>query len=1010
MKAISSNKIQEIARAYYGFLIQATALAGDEDANFKLQDAEGKNYLLKISTPETELDFLNFQNEILKHLQKITLEITLPAVINNLKGKDISTVSIDGENYFVRLLSWVPGRLWSAINPKTASLRYSLGKAAGSLTQSLQGFTHPEATRSFDWNLAEALWTQKQLHLFTPENKQLIETFQQQFVALQPVYKTLPKSVVHNDINDNNILVSKHLKDPIIEGFIDFGDAVHTQTINDVAIVLAYACMDVPDPLEAALDVLSGYNEHYRFSEKELQCLYSLVAMRWVTTVTKAAMRRSENSENVYHTVSEKPAWDALEKWFAISSEFAEYSFRNACGFDAHPNEKSFKNLAQKNTFTFSELFPKEGKEEIYLLDLKLSSKWIGSRHEFNNLELFEYKIKQLQKEHPTKLIADGYLEPRPIYTSPSYDKEGNNGPESRAVHLGVDFWLPSGTPVHTLFNAEVVTTINDAGYKEYGGLIILKHNEEGIEFFTLYGHLSAASPSRFEVGDTLKKGDCIGYLGTPVENGEWSPHLHFQLMLSMLNYKIDFPGVTYPKQVSVWKSICPDPNLLFKNKNLVTQYDASVEDILHFRKKHLGRSLSVSYQDPLHIVRGDGVYLLDTFGRKYLDTVNNVAHVGHEHPKVVAAGQQQMALLNTNTRYLNEEITKYAEALLAKLPEELSVIHFVNSGSEANELAIRMAKTVTKRTEMLAIEIGYHGNTNAVIEVSSYKFDGKGGKGKPKNTHILPMPDSFRGLHKVEHSGEEYAAYALEIIQDLKLKDREIAAFIGEPIISCGGQIVPPKDYFKNVYQIIRDAGGLCIADEVQTGFGRTGKHFWAFELHEVVPDIVTMGKPIGNGHPLAAVACTQEVADAFANGMEFFNTFGGNPVSCAIGRAVLEVIAEEKLQENALEIGTFLKEGLKQLQQIFPIIGDVRGEGFFLGIELVDSNRKPLAEQATYLVNRMKEQHILMSTDGPDHNVVKIKPPMVFSKINAEELLARLERVLQERLFSIHLINGSL
>ena len=998
MKAISSTKVQEIAREYYGLSIQATALAGDEDANFKLQDTAGKNYLLKISNAESELDLLNFQNEILKHLQKITLEITLPAVISNLKGKDISTVSIDGENYFVRMLSWVPGRLWSAINPKTANLRYSLGKAAGSLTQSLEGFTHPEATRSFDWNLAEALWTQNQLHLFTSEKKQRIETFQQQFVALQPVYKTLPKAIVHNDINDNNILVSKHLKDPIIEGLIDFGDAVHTQTVNDIAIVMAYACMHVPDPLEAALDVLSGYNEYYRFSEKELHCLYTLVAMRWVTTVTKAALRRSENSENSYHTVSEKPAWDALEKWFAISSEFAEYCFRNACGFDAHPNEKSFKDWAQKNTFTFAELFPKEGKEDIYLLDLKLSSKWIGSRHEFNNLELFEYKINQLQKENPTKLIADGYLEPRPIYTSTNYDKEGNNGPESRAVHLGIDFWLPSGTPVHTIFDAEVITAINDAGYKEYGGLIILKHNEENIEFFTLYGHLSAASPSRFEVGDTLKKGDCIGYLGTPVENGEWSPHLHFQLMLSMLNYKIDFPGVTYPKQVSVWKSICPDPNLLFKNKNLVTQYDSPIDDILHFRKKHLGRSLSVSYQEPLHIVRGDGVYLLDNFGRKYLDTVNNVAHVGHEHPKIVAAGQQQMALLNTNTRYLNEEITKYGEALLAKLPKELSVLHFVNSGSEANELAIRMAKTVTNRSEMLAIEIGYHGNTNAVIEVSSYKFDGKGGKGKPKNTHILPMPDSFRGLHLGEASGEEYAAYALEIIQDLKLKDREIAAFIGEPIISCGGQIVPPKDYFKQVYQYVRDAGGLCIADEVQTGFGRTGKHFWAFELHEVVPDIVTMGKPIGNGHPLAAVACTQEVADAFANGMEFFNTFGGNPVSCAIGRAVLEVIAEEKLQENALEIGTFLKEGLKYLQQNFSIIGDVRGEGFFLGIELVDSNRKPLAEQATYLANRMKEQHILMSTDGPDHNVLKIKPPMVFSKTNAEELLARLDRVLQE------------
>ena len=466
-----------------------------------------------------------------------------------------------------------------------------------------------------------------------------------------------------------------------------------------------------------------------------------------------------------------------------------------------------------------------------------------------------------------------------------------------------------------------------------------------------------------------------------------------------MLDNTQDFPGVAFPKQMQVWKSICPDPNLLFKNPKLNTQYDAPSSEILDFRKKHLGKSLSISYQEPLNIVRGDGAYLIDTWGEKYLDTVNNVAHVGHEHPVVVKAAQEQIALLNTNTRYLNQNIIAYAKALLEKLPPELSVLHFVNSGSEATELALRMAKTVTGQKDMLAIEVGYHGNTTTAMQVSSYKFDSKGGSGKPEHTHILPLPDSYRGLHTKENNlGSIYGNYAQQHIDRLALVNRGIAGFMGESIISCGGQIVPPKGYFKAIYKTVRAAGGLCIADEVQTGFGRMGDHFWGFEMHGVTPDIVTMGKPAGNGHPLAIVACTQEVAKGFANGLEFFNTFGGNPVSCSIGKAVLDVIEEEQLQKNAKLVGNFLKNELHKLQEKFTIIGDVRGAGLFLGIELNDAEKTPLPEQASYLANRMKEFKILMSTDGPDHNVLKIKPPMVFSIDNAKELIFRLHGVFQE------------
>ena len=995
----TSEKVSEIAFMLFNIKAFVSQLPGDTDENFMLKTANGEKYILKISQPKEDLGYLDFQNEILKHIATKKTDLSLPNIIANTEGEFLSTItSKEGEKRKVRLLSWIEGRLWAKVNPKNETLRASLGEQSGKLTLALQDFDHPKAHREFNWNLANANWTFQHQDRFEGKQKEIVAYFQQRFSEIKDIYQELPKGVVHNDVNDYNILVSEDLQHPEVTGIIDFGDAAYTQTINDLAIVLAYAIMDVPDALQAATEIVKGYNSNFTFSNNELTCLYTLVGMRLVTSVTKSSIRKEEDPTNEYHVISERPAWNLLEKWFAINEEFAYFSFRNACGYHAHPNEETFKSWAEKQQFNFSDLFPTEEKEEIQLLDLKVSSTWMGSQTEFNDLELFQFKIDQLQKKHPKKLIAGGYCEPRPLYTSTAYEREGNNGRESRTIHSGIDFWLPVGTPVHALFDGEVYTAVNDAGYKEYGGLIILKHRQDTMIFYTLHGHLSVESAAKFKVGDPIKKGECIGYLGAQKENGEWAPHLHFQVMLSMLDHTKDFPGVAFVNELPVWRSICPDPNVLFKNKNLVTQNLKAKEDLLTFRKKHLGKSMSLSYDSPLHIVRGEGAYLVNSLGQKYLDTVNNVAHVGHEHPKVVAAGQQQMALLNTNTRYLHEEIISYTDAILKKLPKELSVLHIVNSGSEANELAIRMAKAFTGEKDMLAIEVGYHGNTNAVIDVSSYKFDGKGGKGKPETTHIVPLPDPFRGKYKGDARKIKYAEHAKELIDSVKAKGRNIAGFIGEMMISCGGQIVPPANYFKEVYKHIRNAGGVCIADEVQTGFGRMGKSFWAFELFDVVPDIVTMGKPAGNGHPLALVACTPEIAEKFANGMEFFNTFGGNPVSCTIGRTVLEIIEEEGLQQNARKVGGFLKTQLEELQRTFPIIGDIRGEGLFLGFELTDVEKNPLPEHAAYLTNRMKVFKILMSTDGPDHNVLKIKPPMVFSMENAKELIFRLKMVFSE------------
>jgi 4-aminobutyrate aminotransferase-like enzyme/Ser/Thr protein kinase RdoA (MazF antagonist) len=400
-------------------------------------------------------------------------------------------------------------------------------------------------------------------------------------------------------------------------------------------------------------------------------------------------------------------------------------------------------------------------------------------------------------------------------------------------------------------------------------------------------------------------------------------------------------------------------------------------EDLLARRRARLGPSLSISYREPLHIIRGWRQHLYDAAGRAYLDCVNNVAHVGHSHPRVVRAAAEQMARLNTNTRYLDQHLVEYLERLTATLPPPLNVVYLVCSGSEANELALRLARAHTGSSAVLVVETAYHGNTNALIDISPYKFNGPGGRGRPPHVTVLPLPEAGTGVR---------ASLALGRPGGLPHN------FICESALSCAGQVILPPGYLHDLYTTVRAAGGVCVADEVQTGFGRAGTHFWMFETQNVVPDIVTLGKPIGNGHPMGAVITTPEIAASFANGMEYFNTFGGNPVSCAVGLAVLDVIRDEGLQENARDVGAYLTEGLCQLQQRHEIITDIRGLGLFLGFEMRREG------EATELVNRMKDRGVLLSTDGPLHNVIKIKPPIIFSRADADLLVGRLDETLAE------------
>jgi 4-aminobutyrate aminotransferase-like enzyme/Ser/Thr protein kinase RdoA (MazF antagonist) len=423
-------------------------------------------------------------------------------------------------------------------------------------------------------------------------------------------------------------------------------------------------------------------------------------------------------------------------------------------------------------------------------------------------------------------------------------------------------------------------------------------------------------------------------------------------------------------------------------------------DDPARLRKLHVGPSVRLSYEQPIHVARGFRQFLFAADGRRYLDAYNNVPHVGHGHPDVVAAAVRQQRRLATNTRYHYRALGLYAERLAATLPDGLDVCFFVSSGSEANELALRLARAATGVGDVVVLDGAYHGHTTGMIDVSPYKHAGPGGVGAPSWVHVVEQPDLYRGRFRADHAeaGRHYAADVASKLAGLADGGRRVGAFLAESCPSVGGQHVLPDGYLVDVYAAMRRQGGICIADEVQTGFGRMGDAFYAFEAQGVVPDVVVLGKPIGNGHPLAAVVTTRAIAEAFDNGMEFFATFGGGPVACEVGLAVLDVVEREQLMSHAARVGSHLLAGFAELAARHPAIGDVRGRGLFLGVELVEdrASQRPATSLARRIKNRLREGGILIGTDGLADNVLKVRPPMPFSVADADRLLAAIDDAL--------------
>lgn len=763
----SNEFVQDVIRDSFGMVVQTSLLSGYEDWNFLVTDATGTRYVAKFSKPCPESIFLDAQIKMAQHMATSDIGALFPNEVPNQKSTHVTTVQEGQEMYDLRIISFLPGTLWKNLDAHSDELLFDLGSVLGAMDRTLVGFSHAGLHRDLEWDVANAMdCADDERYILEHEKRRIASYFLCQFQQqIIPIQHKLRKAYIHNDANDTNILVIGDR----VTGLFDFGDAVHTHLINNLAIACTYAMMQQPDPLKAATRVVAGYHERYPVQDLELSALYYLIAGRLCISVIRSARQHSLESTNQLHYITEANAWDLLYKLIRINPVRAEESFRVA---------------AQR---------------------------------------------------------------------------------------------------------------------------------EPQISLDSTYGALEAK------------------------------------------------------------------------------------------RRAHIGRNLSISYESHLKIVKGALQYLYDDKGNTYIDCVNNVSHVGHCHPTVVRAMQKQIGTLNTNTRYLHDGLTEYAARLTAKLPPSLSVCYFVNSGSEANDLAIRMSRNYTQQHDVIVLDHAYHGTSTLAIELSPYKFDGSGGRGKREYVHKAASPNQYRGEVRHGHpsgAGEAYANDVQRIVEALSGDGKRPAAFICETMLGVGGQIPLPAGYLRHAYEHVRAAGGVCVADEVQVGFGRAGDSFWGFELQGVVPDVVVLGKPIGNGHPLAAVVVTEKIAAAFDNGMEYFNTFGGNPVSMAAGLAVLDVIEQEELQRHARETGEHLMQMLRGMQPRYPAMGEVRGHGLFIGVEYVKDavSLEPAVTELAAVVEKMRHRGFLLGIDGPLNNVLKIKPPLVFAKSNADSMVFHLNEVMSE------------
>jgi 4-aminobutyrate aminotransferase-like enzyme/Ser/Thr protein kinase RdoA (MazF antagonist) len=945
-------------------------LGSHQDRNYRVDTPEGERFVFKVARRGISRAELEAENEAMLRAATAGLPFEIPVPQPALDGTlVVRATTSSGHAHDLRLLTWLEGEPLDQVAYLAPSVLRAHGAMAARMSLVLEGWDHPALDRELQWDLRFAAHVVDALARFssTPARRELAERETAcAAAALDRLAPELRIRAIHADVTDVNTVARRDRAGrPMPAGLIDFGDLSRTWVASDLAVTIAADSFHaLQHPLQLARDVARGFMSVLPLTGDELAAVWPMVVARAASVAVSGDQQAALEPDNTYVHAVRDEEWAAFEAVAAVPYPLAEAVLREAAGLEP----------ARHLRLPAGSVPPAALDTRLLkVLDLSITSDALPGSATGN-------------PERIGELVAavreDGLLPVGRWAEARLTDVDLDATVEAATVHLGVDLFLQPGTVVRAPVGGTVQHTT--------AGLVLRSP--------TMDVRLDGVVPA-VEAGSIVAAGDPVGGIDRigPLDRPSM---VHVQVVLAP---GLEAPRRAVPSLADAWLQLCPDPSpLLGLPDGLAAAPPDDAAALLERRSSVLAATQEHYYEAPPRIERGWRQHLVDTRGRSRIDVVNNVAVLGHSHPAVERAVRRQLARLNTNSRFLYGVMVEFAEALVDRFPASLDTVFLVNTGSEAVELALRLAQTASGTVDVLAVRGAYHGWTGAADAITTSHVDNPRALGtRPAWVRLVEAPNTYRGRHRGPDAADRYADDVRAVLAEVAGEGRGPAAFIAEPLFGNAGGVVLPDGYLAQVYRDVRSAGGLAIADEVQTGYGRLGSYQWAFEQQSVVPDIVTVAKAAGNGMAVGAVVTTRAIAEAFAAEGSFFSSTGGSPVGCAAGLAVLETIDRERLQENARVVGGHLQAGLQDVAARHPeIVGAVHGMGLYLGVELVrdPETLEPASDEALAICERMLDLGVVIQPTGDGNNVLKVKPPLCITRESADLVVDALERTLSE------------
>ena len=954
---MDADRAQSLVADLWGLREAAVReLGSHQDRNF-LITAGGVPHVLKVANSAVADEALDAQNAAMLALAGSPLRSPMPIAART--GSLRESVDLAGTRHSVRLLSYVRGTPMSGfayLAPSTARL---LGALAGQVGAALAEFDHPGCHQPTQWDLRGS--DRVVLDLVAAADPPLrlrIQTLSDAaHHALRPVAEDLPHQAVHGDITDFNVVAELDPAGrPRPIGVIDFGDLTHSWRAAEAAITIcALLGKDPGRPLRVAEDTLVGFMSEQPLTALEVDAIWPMVATRACAGLVSTLHQMASEPTNEY--LHENLAVDrqVFEIVTGIPMDLGTLAMRRAAGLLGPAPEIRAGDAP---------ILPEVGAADV--LDLSPTSPLLDAGAWLEPARIRSAVRAELQAAPGASIVAYGEFH--------LHRSAANSLDEPATCHMGVDVITACGTRAVAPWSGAIAAA--DPWQTRLVG-------PDGWDLV-----LHGARPLR-AVGAQVSAGTPIAEV-TSSRDPALPDHVHVQVLPTNIDGPTHVPAST----ASLWRHLSPDPSALLGRTPLAP--GPAPADLLARRSSVLAAVQKHYWEAPPQIERGWQHHLVDTTGRVYLDGINNVTVLGHSHPAVADAVSRQLRTLNTNSRFHYEAQVEFAEMLVATMPAGLDRVFLLATGSETVDLALRLARVHTRARDTIALRTAYHGWTTASDEVSSALMDNpRALETRPDWIHLAEPPNLYRGPHTGPQAGTRYADDVRRILAELAARGRTPAAFICETLNGNAGGIELPDDYLAQVYADVRAAGGVVIADEVQVGYGRLGSHFWGFEMAGVVPDIVCLAKATGNGYPVSAVVCTQDIAESFAVEGSLFASMGGTPAGAAAAIATLRTLDAEDLMGNAARMGARLRTGLEALVSRHAMAGAVHGRGLYLGLELVtDPDTRTPATQATdALCERLLDLGVVMAATGDHMNVLKIKPPLCIDSAGVDFLLEALE-----------------